>query len=93
MGLECLKVDSCTVLWLSQTTMDNAPLAEQVEPYLAQNSNLGLDAHGLSFNSMEIGELVNLAGDFHKSVGRKGLPHGDCELVAFRAIRFRGVQT
>ena len=68
MSLECLKVDSaCTVIRLSQATMDIAPLVDQVKPYLAQNSNLVLDAHGISFTSMEIGELVNLANDFLKA--------------------------
>ena len=53
MSLECLKVDSaCTVLRLSQATMDCAPLVDHVKPYLEQNSNLVLDAHGISFTSM-----------------------------------------
>ena len=65
MSLEFLKVDSaCTVIRLSQTTMKIAPLVDQVEPILAQNSNLIIDAHGLSFSSMELGELANLADEF-----------------------------
>lgn len=68
MSLECLQVDlACTVIRLSQASLDGSPLVDQVEPILGQNRFLVLDAGGINFTSMEIGELVNLADDFYKS--------------------------
>lgn len=68
MSLDYLKVDlACTVIKLAETTDGNTPLVDQVAAYLAQNKYLVLDAEGINFTSMEIGELVNLANDFCKA--------------------------
>lgn len=68
MDSDSLKIDlACTVIRLSSSRLEEATLVEQAEPYLAQNRYLVLDAGGINFSSMEIGELMNLADDFHKA--------------------------
>jgi anti-anti-sigma regulatory factor len=55
-----------TVLKLSDTMPPRETLTEQVQPYLDRSPNLILDLDGILFNSMLIGELVNVHRAFEE---------------------------
>lgn len=60
-----LEIDqTCTLLRLRLTSKSDLTLGEQVTPYIEQNPLLVLDVEGLSFNSMQIGELLNIWNRF-----------------------------
>lgn len=56
----------CTVLKVLQNTDQNNSLEDQAEQYLPQNPVLILDVSDVQFNSMNIGELINLYRAFDK---------------------------
>ena len=58
-----------TVLRISEGTAAQATLGEQVAPHFAQGGRLILDVGGIQFNSMLIGELVNLHRRFEEGWG------------------------
>jgi anti-anti-sigma regulatory factor len=51
---------ACCLLKLSNPDRIGPPLTEQIAPYLELSSPLILDVEGIDFNSMRIGELVNV---------------------------------
>ncbi len=60
-----LKLDqACTLLRLRLSSNSDSALAEQAAAHIGQNPLLVLDATGLSFNSMQIGELLNIWNQF-----------------------------
>ena len=89
MSLDYLKVDlACTVIKLAQTSKGDTPLVDQVEDLLAQNKYLVLDAEGINFTSMEIGELVNLADDFCKAWEGRACHMGIVNLTSSASASF-----
>ena len=58
---------SCTVLKLSDHSLSTRPLSEQAAPFLEKSPNLILDVAGIDFNSMLLGEIVNLHNSFAES--------------------------
>jgi len=53
-----------TVLRLTDVAPAQSTLTDQVEPFLGQSPQLVLDVDGIQFNSMLIGELVNVHRSF-----------------------------
>ena len=59
--MKTLQLDRAyTLLRLTDTAPQRATLTEQVMPYVGQAEHLILDVDGIQFNSMLIGEIVNL---------------------------------
>lgn len=61
------------VLRLTDTELSAQTLSDQTAPFLVQSPNLVLDVRGVQFNSMLIGELVNLYRSFEAQWGER--PH------------------
>ncbi len=55
-----------TVLKLTDSANLSATLGEQIRPYLETTPELILDVSGIQFNSMLIGEIVNLHQRFEQ---------------------------
>ena len=59
----------CTVVRLQQTSEMGTSLEEQAARYLSQNPYLLMDVSGIEFNSMNLGELVNVHARFQQIWG------------------------
>ena len=56
----------CTILKLTDSAPAQTTLTDQVSPFLIQAPHLVLDVEGIQFNSMLIGELVNVHRTFEE---------------------------
>jgi anti-anti-sigma regulatory factor len=65
--MKTLQVDQAfTVVKLTDALPAKATLTEQLEPYVDRSPNLILDVSGIQFNSMLIGEIVNVHRTFEE---------------------------
>jgi anti-anti-sigma regulatory factor len=68
--MKTLQVDRAyTLLRLTDNKPSEVTLTDQVAPYIEQAKRLILDVDGIQFNSMLIGELVNLHRLFERHWG------------------------
>lgn len=68
--MDFLEITSgCTVVKLRKSSDQGGSLEEQANKYLTQNPFLLFDVSNIEFTSMNIGELVNLIGEFDKIWG------------------------
>ncbi len=62
-----------TIILKSTEERDRVPLGNQIQPFLESSPHLILDCRGITFTSMQIGELASLAKAFNSRW--EGQPH------------------
>jgi hypothetical protein len=67
-------VRSCAVVKLSETGSSQIPLQEQIKPVVDLAPFVVLDVDGINFNSMMLGEIVNVFQANSERWGER--PHG-----------------